>query len=495
MPGRKTGADADGGRFAMEGLTFDDVLLVPAKSQVLPRDVDVTTRATRNTKLNIPLLSSGMDTVTEARMAIAVAREGGLGVIHKNMSIDRQASEVDKVKRSEHGVITDPFYLSPRDSVDEALTMMARYHISGVPVVEGGRLVGILTNRDIRFLEDTHQPIGQVMTKDHLVTAPVGTTLDEAKRILAQHKIEKLPLVDRNSALKGLITIKDIEKARKYPHSAKDRHGRLLAAAAVGINAEAIARVDRLIEAGVDVVVLDSAHGHSKNVIDLLKKLHKRHPQLEVVAGNVATADGARDLVEAGASGVKVGVGPGSICTTRVVAGVGVPQVTAIQECNRAVRGTGVPLIADGGIKYSGDITKAIAAGADAVMIGSLFAGTEESPGEMEIYQGRSFKVYRGMGSIGAMRAGSADRYFQEDEIKLVPEGIEGRVPYRGLLSETVFQLVGGLRAGMGYSGARTIEELMTKTRFVRITSAGLRESHPHDVAITKESPNYYLHE
>ncbi len=495
MPARKTSQDAGSDRFAMEGLTFDDVLLVPAKSQVLPRDVDVTTRATVSTKLNIPLLSSGMDTVTEARMAIAIAREGGLGVIHKNMSVDRQASEVDKVKRSEHGVITDPFYLSPGDSVDEALAMMSRYHISGVPVVEGGRLVGILTNRDIRFLEDTHQPIGQVMTRDHLVTAPVGTTLDEAKAILAKHKIEKLPLVDRSYALKGLITIKDIEKARKYPNSAKDGRGRLLAAAALGINAEAVARVDRLIEAGVDVVVLDSAHGHSKNVIDLLKKLRRRHPKLEIVAGNVATGDGARDLIEAGASAVKVGVGPGSICTTRVVAGVGVPQITAIAECARAVAGTGIPIIADGGVKYSGDIVKAIAAGADAVMIGSLFAGTEESPGEMEIYQGRSFKVYRGMGSIGAMRAGSADRYFQENELKLVPEGIEGRVPYRGALSETVFQLIGGLRAGMGYSGARTIEELKTKTRFIRITAAGLRESHPHDVAITKESPNYSLHE
>ncbi|MHB8946061.1 MAG: IMP dehydrogenase [Bacillota bacterium] len=495
MPARKTSQDAGNDRFATEGLTFDDVLLVPAKSQVLPRDVDVTTRATANTKLNIPLLSSGMDTVTEARMAIAIAREGGLGVIHKNMSAEQQASEVDKVKRSEHGVIIDPFHLSPKDLVDEALAMMSRYHISGVPVVEGGRLVGILTNRDIRFLEDTHQPIGQVMTKDHLVTAPVGTTLHEAKAILAKHKIEKLPLVDRNYALKGLITIKDIEKARKYPNSAKDERGRLLAAAGVGINAEAMDRVDRLIEAGVDVVVLDSAHGHSRNVTDLLKKLRGRHPKLEIVAGNVATAEGARDLVKAGASAIKVGVGPGSICTTRVVAGVGVPQITAIFECARAVAGTGVPIIADGGVKYSGDIVKAIAAGADAVMIGSLFAGTEESPGEMEIYQGRSFKVYRGMGSIGAMRAGSADRYFQENELKLVPEGIEGRVPYRGVLSETVFQLIGGLRAGMGYSGAGTIEELKTKTRFVRITAAGLRESHPHDVAITKEAPNYFLHD
>ncbi|HEY3315922.1 MAG TPA: IMP dehydrogenase [Bacillota bacterium] len=495
MPGQRKRPEDQDTRFALEGLTFDDVLLVPGESRVLPRDVDVSTRLTRKLRLNIPLLSSGMDTVTEARMAIAIAREGGLGVIHKNMPIDRQASEVDKVKRSEHGVITDPIFLSPQDTVDQALAIMSRYHISGVPVVEGGRLVGILTNRDIRFIEDTHQAIGRVMTRDHLVTAPVGTTLDEAKRILAKHKIEKLPLVDKDFALKGLITIKDIEKARKYPNSAKDARGRLLAGAAVSVSEEALDRTDRLIEAGVDVIVLDSAHGHSRNVIDLLKKLRKRHPDLELVAGNVATGEGARDLAEAGASAVKVGVGPGSICTTRVVAGIGVPQITAIFEGYKAIGRSDVPIIADGGIKYSGDITKAIAAGADSVMIGSLFAGTEESPGEMEIYQGRSFKVYRGMGSVGAMRAGSADRYFQESDMKLVPEGIEGRVPYRGPLSETVFQMVGGLRSGMGYCGAKSIEDLKTKTHFIRITSAGLRESHPHDVNITKEAPNYSIRE
>lgn len=496
-----SGAHANGevrpadARFARVALTFDDVLLVPGKSDVLPREVDTATRFTREVRLNIPLASAGMDTVTEARMAIAVAREGGIGVIHKNMSIDRQASEVDKVKRSEHGVISDPFYLSPRHEVRDAMEMMARYHISGVPIVDGSRLVGILTNRDVRFEENVRRPIAEVMTAEGLVTAPVGTTLAEAKEIMARHKIEKLPLVDEHFRLRGLITIKDIEKAKKYPSAAKDARGRLLAAAAVGIAPDALERVEALLAAGADVIVLDSAHGHSRNVLTLLAEIKRAFPDAQVVAGNVATAEGARDLIQQGADAVKVGLGPGSICTTRVVAGIGVPQITAIADCAEECGRAGVPLIADGGIKYSGDITKAIAAGADSVMIGSLFAGTEESPGEMEIYQGRSFKVYRGMGSIGAMRAGARDRYFQDHELpetKLVPEGIEGRVPYRGPLADTVFQLVGGLRAGMGYCGCRTIAELKTQTRFVRISPAGLRESHPHDVTITKEAPNYW---
>ncbi len=476
------------------GLTFDDVLLVPGKSDVLPKDVDVSTVFTRDIRLNIPLVSAGMDTVTEARMAIAMAREGGIGVIHKNMTVERQAAEVDKVKRSEHGVITDPFSLSPRHTIRDALLLMERYHISGVPIVEDdGRLVGIITNRDLRFEENYDRPIGEVMTKENLVTAPVGTTLDEAKMILARYRIEKLPLVDDRFRLRGLITIKDIQKARKYPNSAKDSRGRLLVAAAVGVGPGNMERVEALVASGVDAVVIDTAHGHSRNVIEFTREVKRTFPDLNVIAGNVATAEATRDLIEAGADAVKVGIGPGSICTTRVIAGIGVPQLSAIMECARAAAPYGVPIIADGGIKYSGDITKALAAGAHTVMIGSLFAGTEESPGEMEIYQGRSFKVYRGMGSLGAMKEGSRDRYFQHEAEKLVPEGVEGRVPYRGPLSDTVFQLVGGLRAGMGYCGARNIAELQARARFVRITPAGLRESHPHDVQITKEPPNYII--
>ncbi len=494
---------AGDGKVWQVGLSFDDVLLVPARSEVLPRDVETVTRFTRDVRLNIPLVSAGMDTVTEARMAIAIAREGGIGVIHKNLPIDRQAAEVDKVKRSEHGVISDPFYLSPAHRLRDALEMMARYHISGVPIVEngdakGGRLVGILTNRDVRFEEDSDRPIAEVMTREGLVTAPVGTTLAEAKEILRRHKIEKLPLVDEGFRLRGLITIKDIEKAKKYPHSAKDARGRLLVAAAVGVGADALERAEALVAAGVDVVVIDSAHGHSRNVVAMLKEVKRKFPDLQVVAGNVSTAEGARDLCETGADAVKTGQGPGSICTTRVVAGIGVPQITAILETVAEASRFGVPVIADGGVKYSGDIVKAIAAGADSVMIGSLFAGTEEAPGELEIWQGRSFKVYRGMGSLGAMKDGARDRYFQDHEFseaKLVPEGVEGRVPYRGPLAETIYQLVGGLRSGMGYCGCRTIAELKAKSRFVRITGAGLRESHPHDVFITKEPPNYSVYD
>ncbi len=481
-------------RFATEGLTFDDVLLVPAMSDVLPRDCDTSTVLARDLRLNVPLLSSGMDTVTEARMAIAIAREGGCGVIHKNLSIDEQAKNVDRVKRSEHGVITDPISLEPDDPVTKALEIMAHYHISGVPIIDtDGRLVGILTNRDLRFEENFNQPIRNVMTSEGLVTAPVGTTLDEAKRILGRHKIEKLPLVDGGYRLRGLITLKDIEKTRQYPNAAKDAKGRLIAAAAVGVTADVTDRVEALRASGVDVIVLDTAHGHSRGVIDTTRKLKAAFPDIVLVSGNVATAAGTLALIEAGADAVKVGIGPASICTTRVVAGIGVPQITAIYECAKAAAPHGVPIIADGGVRYSGDIVKALAAGADSVMIGSLFAGTEESPGEMEIYQGRSYKVYRGMGSLGAMRAGSADRYFQAEVKKFVPEGIEGRVPYRGPLADTVYQLVGGLKQGMGYCGVRTIEQLQDDTTFVRITNAGLRESHPHDVAITKESPNYFI--
>lgn len=478
-------------RFLGEALTFDDVLLVPAKSEVLPNQVNTRTSLTRRITLNIPLISAAMDTVTEARLAIAIAREGGLGIIHKNMSIEQQAVEVDKVKRSEYGIITDPVFLHPDDTISQALKIMEHYRISGVPITSAeGRLVGILTNRDLRFETNFDQPIKNVMTKDNLVTAPVGTTHEEAKSILQKHRIEKLPLVDKDFNLKGLITIKDIQKAVQYPNSAKDQKGRLLVGAAVGISAT-IARAGALIDAGADLIAIDSAHGHSANVIKTVKDLKRNFPNIEVMAGNVATAEATVDLIEAGADAVKVGVGPGSICTTRVVAGIGVPQITAVYNCALAAKKYGVPIISDGGIKYSGDITKAIAAGADVVMIGSLFAGTEESPGEMEIYQGRSFKVYRGMGSIAAMRQGSKDRYFQEDQQKLVPEGIEGRVPFRGSLAETTFQLIGGLRQGMGYCGCRTIDELQTKTQFVRITPAGLRESHPHDIQITKEAPNY----
>jgi len=481
-------------KFAKEGLTFDDVLLIPRKSEVLPREVDVSVRLSDNVKLNIPLISAGMDTVTESAMAIAIAREGGIGIIHKNMSAAQQAEEVDRVKRSESGVITNPFSLTPEHHVYDAEELMGKYRISGVPIVDNdGKLVGILTNRDLRFVHDYSIKIKEVMTRDNLVTAPVGTTLQQAEGILQRHKIEKLPLVDENNVLKGLITIKDIEKAIQFPNAAKDKHGRLLCGAAIGISKDTFERAEALVRAGVDVIVVDSAHGHHINIIETVRKLRALYPDLTIVAGNVATGEATRDLIEAGASIVKVGIGPGSICTTRVIAGIGVPQITAIYDCATVARQYGVPIIADGGIKYSGDITKAIAAGASAVMIGSLFAGTEESPGESEIYQGRRFKVYRGMGSLGAMKDGSGDRYFQENESKLVPEGIEGRVPYKGPLADTVHQLIGGLRAGMGYCGARNIQELINDTQFVRITNAGLRESHPHDVQITKEAPNYSL--
>lgn len=475
------------------GLTFDDVLLVPQYSSLLPKDIDVSTYLTNEIKLNIPLVSSAMDTVTESRLAIGIAREGGIGIIHKNMSIEQQATEVDRVKRSEHGVIVDPFYLSPDHTIEDANNLMAKYRISGVPITENGKLVGILTNRDLRFLTDYSQRIGEVMTKDNLVTAPVGTTLSEAQEILRRHKVEKLPLVDDKGFLKGLITIKDIEKTIQYPNSAKDRKGRLLVGAAVGVTVDMMERVDALVMANVDVVVLDSAHGHSANIINAVKRIKQAYPDLQVIAGNVATAEGVRDLAQAGADAVKVGIGPGSICTTRVVAGIGVPQITAISDCAEEAIKHNIPIIADGGIKYSGDIPKAIASGASTVMIGNLFAGTEESPGDSEIYQGRRFKVYRGMGSLGAMQKGSKDRYFQEDKAasKLVPEGVEGRVPYKGPLSETVFQLVEGLKHSMGYCGTKNIAELKTNAKFIRITSAGLRESHPHDIYITKEAPNY----
>lgn len=480
-------------RFEKLGLTFDDVLLVPQYSELLPRDIDVSTYLTNEIRLNIPLVSSAMDTVTESRLAIAIAREGGIGIIHKNMSIEQQASEVDRVKRSEHGVIVNPFFLSPDNSIEDANELMAKYRISGVPITENGRLVGILTNRDLRFLTDYSQKIGQVMTKENLVTAPVGTTLSEAKEILRRHKIEKLPLVDENGYLKGLITIKDIEKAIQYPNSAKDKNGRLMVGAAVGVTSEMMERVEALINANVDVITIDSAHGHSRNIINAVVEIKDAFPNVQVIAGNVATAEGVRALAEAGADAVKVGIGPGSICTTRVVAGIGVPQITAIYDCSREAEKLGIPVIGDGGIKYSGDIPKAIAAGASTVMIGNLFAGTEESPGESEIYQGRRFKVYRGMGSLGAMSKGSKDRYFQEGSTKLVPEGVEGRVPYKGPLSETVFQLVEGLKHAMGYCGTKNIEELKKNSQFIRITSAGLKESHPHDIYITKEAPNYSI--
>ncbi|MCL0067557.1 IMP dehydrogenase [Peptococcaceae bacterium] len=478
-------------KFAKIGLTFDDVLLIPGSSEVLPRDIDTSTYLTKKIKLNIPIMSAGMDTVTESRMAIAIAREGGIGVIHKNMSIEEQALEVDRVKRSEHGVIWDPIFLSPEDSIAEAEALMARYKISGIPITVNGKLVGIITNRDLRFIQDYDQPIGNAMTRDNLVTAPVGTTLAEAKEILQKYKVEKLPLVDENYMLKGLITIKDIEKSRQFPLSAKDERGRLIVAAAVGVSSETLDRVAALVDARVDAIVVDTAHGHSKFVIDMVRTIKKNYPDLDVIAGNVATAEVVKDLIEAGADAIKVGIGPGSICTTRVVAGIGVPQITAVYECYQEAKKYNVPIIADGGIKYSGDITKAIAAGGSVVMLGSLLAGTEESPGEIEIYQGRSYKVYRGMGSIGAMKKGSKDRYFQGESLKLVPEGVEGRVPYKGPLSDAIFQLTGGLKAGMGYCGCKNIEELQTKTRFIRITNAGLRESHPHGVHITKEAPNY----
>ncbi|QGG54250.1 IMP dehydrogenase [Paenibacillus sp. B01] len=481
-------------KFAKEGLTFDDVLLVPRRSEVLPREVEIGTRLSESVKLNIPLISAGMDTVTEAALAIALAREGGIGIIHKNMSVAQQAEEVDRVKRSESGVITNPFSLTPEHHVYDAEELMGKYRISGVPIVDdAGKLVGILTNRDLRFVHDYSMKISDVMTREELVTAPVGTTLQEAEVLLQKHKIEKLPLVDETNTLKGLITIKDIEKAIQFPKAAKDKQGRLLCGAAIGVSKDSLERAEALVKAGIDVLVVDSAHGHHINIIEMVRTLRGHYPDLTIIAGNVATGEATRDLIEAGASVVKVGIGPGSICTTRVIAGIGVPQITAIYDCATVAREYGVPVIADGGIKYSGDITKAIAAGASAIMIGSLFAGTEESPGESEIYQGRRFKVYRGMGSLGAMKEGSKDRYFQENENKLVPEGIEGRLPYKGPLADTVHQLIGGLRAGMGYCGTATIEELKNDTSFIRITGAGLRESHPHDVQITKEAPNYSL--
>ncbi len=484
------------GKFEKTGLTFDDVMVIPAVTEILPRDVETNTNLNKNITLNIPIMSAGMDTVTESRMAIAIAREGGIGVIHKNMTIERQAMEVDRVKRSEHGIILDPIYLSPDNLISEALVLMERYRISGVPITVEGKLVGILTNRDLRFERVFNKKIDEVMTKVNLVTAPVGTTVDQAKEILRQYKIEKLPIVDENFMLRGLITIKDIEKTRQYPHSAKDKSGRLVAAAAVGVTTDTMERVGALVKASVDAIVVDTAHGHSRNVIDTVKIIKKEYPNVCVIAGNVATADGTRDLIAVGVDAVKVGIGPGSICTTRVVAGIGVPQITAIYDCAQEASKHGVTIIADGGVKYSGDITKAIAAGADVVMLGSVLAGTEESPGDIEIYQGRSYKVYRGMGSLGAMRDGSRDRYFQdeaESDNKLVPEGVEGRVPFRGTISETVYQLIGGLRAGMGYAGCRNLYELKTKTKFMLCTAAGLKESHPHDVMVTKEAPNYSL--
>lgn len=480
-------------RFIQDGLTFDDVLLVPSVSEMLPVEVDTATRLTRNITLSVPLMSAGMDTVTEARMAVAIAREGGIGVIHRNMDIEKQALEVDKVKRSEHGVITDPIFLSPHNIIQEAVTLMERYRISGVPVTENGKLVGIITNRDIRFVQDFIDPISSVMTKENLITASVGTTLNEAKEILGRYKIEKLPLVDEENNLRGLITIKDIEKIRKYPQAAKDSHGRLRVAAAVGVSREHMNRVDALVDAKVDALVVDTAHGHSRPVLQAVSGIKSKYPDLCVIAGNVATPEGTRDLILAGADAIKVGIGPGSICTTRIIAGIGVPQITAVYNCAEEAVKHGTPIIADGGVKYSGDVVKAIAAGADVVMLGSLLAGTEESPGETEIFQGRSYKVYRGMGSLGAMNQGSSDRYFQENAPKLVPEGVEGRVPFKGPLFETVYQLVGGLRAGMGYCGVRNIQELKTQTKFVRITTAGLLESHPHNVTITREAPNYSL--
>ncbi len=478
-------------KLVKEGLTFDDVLLIPAKSDILPKEVDITTYLTKKIKLNAPIMSAGMDTVTEAKMAIAVARQGGIGIIHKNMSIAKQAEEVDKVKRSEHGVITDPFWLTPDHFVYEANELMGKFHISGVPITVNGKLVGIITNRDIRFEKNHNKKISEVMTSENLITAAEGTTLDEAKDILTKHKIEKLPIVDKDYNLKGLITIKDIEKAIKYPNSAKDDHGRLIVGAAVGATSDVLDRIQALMDAKVDVVVIDTAHGHSMGVVETVKKIKSTFPDLQLIAGNVATAEATVSLIEAGADCIKVGIGPGSICTTRVVAGIGVPQITAIFDCAEAAKPYGIPIIADGGIKYSGDIVKAIAAGASVCMMGSFFAGCEESPGSTELYQGRKFKVYRGMGSVAAMEQGSKDRYFQDDAKKLVPEGVEGRIAYKGSVEDSIFQLMGGLRAGMGYCGTATIDDLKENGRFIRITSAGLRESHPHDIQITKEAPNY----
>lgn len=479
-----------------EGITFDDVLLVPAYSEVIPNQVDLSTYLTKKIKLNIPMMSAGMDTVTEHRMAIAMARQGGIGIIHKNMTIEQQADEVDKVKRSENGVISDPFYLSPEHTLADANELMAKFRISGVPITENGKkLVGIITNRDLKFEQDYSKKIKDCMTSEGLVTAKVGITLEEAKKILGEARKEKLPIVDDDYNLKGLITIKDIEKTIKYPNAAKDAQGRLLCGAAVGITANCLDRVDALVKAHVDVVVLDSAHGHSMNVINCVKMIKEKYPELQVIAGNVATGDATKALIEAGVDAVKVGIGPGSICTTRVVAGIGVPQITAVMDCYAVAKEYGIPIIADGGIKYSGDITKAIAAGGNVCMMGSMFAGCDESPGTFELYQGRKYKVYRGMGSISAMENGSKDRYFQTDAKKLVPEGVEGRVAYKGSVEDTVFQLMGGLRSGMGYCGTPTIEDLKQRGRFVKISAASLKESHPHDIHITKEAPNYSVDE
>ena len=481
-------------KFVKMGLTFDDVLLIPAESNVLPADIDLHTRLTRKITLNIPVVSAAMDTVTESRMAIALAREGGLGIIHKNMSIGAQAEQVDMVKRSENGVITNPFFLGPGHTLAEADELMAKYRISGVPICDNGKLIGIITNRDMKFETDMSQLIDNVMTKDNLVTAPEGTTLQEAREILRRHKIEKLPIVDSENHLKGLITIKDIDKAQVYPNSARDEKGRLMVGAAIGATADVLDRVAALVEAGADVLCLDSAHGHSQNILNTVKRIKSLYPDVQLIAGNVATAEGTRALIEAGADCVKIGIGPGSICTTRVVAGIGVPQITAVYDAARVAAEYDVPIIADGGIKVSGDIAKAIAAGGNVVMLGSLLAGCEESPGDTEVYQGRQFKVYRGMGSLGAMACGSKDRYFQQNNKKLVPEGVEGRVPYKGPVSETIYQMMGGLKAGMGYCGCGTIDELRTTAQFTQITAAGLRESHPHDIHITKEAPNSTVH-
>ena len=478
-------------KFGKQGLTFDDVLLIPAESNILPADIQLQTRLTKKITLNIPLMSAAMDTVTESRMAIAVAREGGIGIIHKNMSIGAQAEQVDMVKRSENGVITNPFWLAPGHTLAEADELMAKYRISGVPICDNGKLIGIITNRDMKFETDMTQLIDNVMTKEDLVTAPEGTTLEEAREILRAHKIEKLPIVDGEGRLKGLITIKDIEKAQVYPNSARDAKGRLLVGAAIGVTADVLDRVKALVNAGADVLCLDSAHGHSHNILECVRRIKALYPDVQLIAGNVATAEGTRALIEAGADCVKIGIGPGSICTTRVVAGIGVPQVTAIYDAAQVAAEYDVPIIADGGIKFSGDLAKAIAAGGNVVMLGSLLAGCEESPGDTEVFQGRQFKVYRGMGSLGAMGKGSKDRYFQEGNKKLVPEGVEGRVPYKGTVGDTIYQLMGGLRAGMGYCGCATIDELRSKARFIQITAAGLKESHPHDVYITKEAPNY----
>jgi IMP dehydrogenase len=480
-------------KITMKGLTFDDVLLIPQRSNILPKECQVHTKLTRNLTINIPVISAAMDTVTESQLAISIAREGGLGVIHKNLTPELQAAEVDKVKRSESGMISKPLTLPPRKRLKDALYLMNQYHISGIPIVDGERLVGILTNRDLRFETNLEQSIEQVMTKDKLITAPEGTQLPEAEKILQKHRIEKLPIVDKKGNLKGLITVKDIQKRKAFPNAAKDNEGRLLVGAAVGISEETMKRVEILLSAGVDVICVDTAHGHSEGVLKTIRDIRKKHPNIELVGGNVATAQGAKDLIHAGADAVKVGIGPGSICTTRVVAGVGVPQISAVLNCAKVCRKAGVPLISDGGIRYSGDIAKALSAGADSIMLGSLLAGVEESPGEMVLLEGRSYKVYRGMGSLGAMMDGSADRYFQDsmESSKLVPEGIEGRVSYKGRLADVVYQLVGGVKSAMGYCGVRTIQELQEKATFVKVTEASVKESHPHDVAITREAPNY----